>query len=219
MTRPHPFELAFDEFKDTGFPEIRDAGDAESPDRRLFLQLAPVQCLLNELAPPEDTPLRSALIEEYGTLLYAGYRYWSCGAVTVDITIDDVDRAAGAPPTGRSPRVPHRACYLRFPERRLWSQIAADAPHEPLDGMFVVAGQENAEITVVAVLGLRADRPGFSQIAVSAPTSDFPRAGGARRQPPFAPVMEGGDRAEFRSIVTEGELLDLTQLALIAAAR
>jgi len=219
MTRLHPFGLVFGEMSETRFPEIRAAGDAESRDRRLFLQLAPVQGLLADLAPAEDTPLRAALMEEYGSLLYAGYRFWAGGAVTLDVAIADIDGAASSPLTERPPEVPHNACYLRFPERCLWSQIALDAPHEPLDGVFVVSGPDAAELTVLAVLGLWAERGGFSQIAVSVPAADFPRAGSARRHSLFAPVMAGGERAEFRSIVTEGELLHLTHLALIAVGR
>jgi hypothetical protein len=75
------------------------------------------------------------------------------------------------------------------------------------------------EITVVAILGLRPGRDGFTQIALHLPPGDFVAAGSARREPPFGPLMEGGDVAGFRSVATPGELLQLVSLALAASAR
>ena len=217
MSRLHPFDLVFGEIAARRFGEIRDAmSSTTTGDRRRFLQLAPVQTLLEELAPAE-TPLRAALMEEYGTLLYAAYHYWLDGQRTFDVTMEDLDRAAEKPASGDPPANGEGARYVRLPERRMWGQIGEGAPHEPLDGLFVVSGAGGAELTVVAVLGLRPDRDGFSQIAVTAPRQDIPDAARARRIPLFAPLMEGGERAGFRSVATEGELMDLACLALISA--
>jgi hypothetical protein len=38
------------------------------------------------------------------------------------------------------------------------------------------------------------------------------------RDPPFAPVMEGGVAAGFKSVTSDGELLHLARLALKSAA-
>ena len=217
MTRLHPFDLAFGELASTRFAEIGVDPGPELRDRRTFFQRAPVERLLADLAPGVETPLRAALMEEYGTLLYATYHYWAAGQLTLDVSVEDLDRAAVRGVTGRLPGVPRGACYLRLPERRMWAQIAPDAPHEPLDGLFAVSGPEDVEVTLLAVLGLWADRDGFSQIAVTAPREDFRRAAEARREPLFAPLMEGGERAGLRSITTEGELLDLARLALKSA--
>jgi hypothetical protein len=112
------------------------------------------------------------------------------------------------------PTVPHGACYLQLPERIFWARIADTAAPEPLDGVFLVAGPAGAELTVLAVLGLRPDRDGFSQLVVTAPAADFSHAREAARRPLFAPVLDGGDRAGLRSLVSEAELLYLAHLAL-----
>jgi len=137
VTRLHPFDLAFGELASTRFAEIGVDPGPELRDRRTFFQRAPVERLLADLAPGVETPLRAALMEEYGTLLYATYHYWAAGQLTLDVSVEDLDRAAASGATGRLPGVPRGACYLRLPERRMWAQIGPDAPHEPLDGLFV----------------------------------------------------------------------------------
>ena len=72
--------------------------------------------------------------------------------------------------------------------------------------------------TVAAILGLRSGRDGFSQITVTGGADDVAGAARDRRDPPFAPVMDGGGEAGFKSVTTAGELLHLAHLALISAA-
>jgi hypothetical protein len=212
MSRLHPFNLVFGELAATRFGEIRALGSAaELRDRLRFQQLEAVQRLLADIAPRNGEPGRGAQMEEYGILLYAAYHYWDQGEQTRAVAPDfDATSAADRPP-----QVPVGACYIRLPERRFWAQVAPDAPHEPIDGVFVASSADGTELTVVAILGLRPDRGGFSQIAVSAPAADFASAARFRRDPPFAPTMEGGARAGFRSVVTEGELLHLAHLAML----
>ena len=95
--------------------------------------------------------------------------------------------------------------------------IGENHPYEPLEGMFVVRNDSDLQLTVVAVLGLRRDRDGFSQITVSATVADMVAAVATRREPPFGPVMDGGCEAGFLSVISEGELLHLTHLALLSA--
>jgi hypothetical protein len=68
------------------------------------------------------------------------------------------------------------------------------------------------------VLGLRAERDGFSQISVVAHPDDLRAAPDLARPDRFEPVLEGGTRAGFRSIVSPAELLLLTHLALTRGA-
>ena len=75
------------------------------------------------------------------------------------------------------------------------------------------------ELLVLAVLGLRPEREGFSQIAVAAPPEEVAGAARLARRPPFAPVLEGGERAGMKSLVSEAELLHLAHLALAQVAR
>lgn len=211
MSRPHPFDVIHHALSEAWFREIPD-----TDDRLEFQQLTPVQRALGELKPTEaDAP--GAAAEEYGVLLYAVYRFWSAGRHSVALEPAALERALArehAPP----PQVPHGACYLQLPERLFWARIGAEVPPEPLDGLFLATGAGGQEITVLAVLGWRPERSGFSQIAVTAPPEDFARAGEFARRPPFAPVLDGGERAGLKSLVSEAELLHLTCLALAEAS-
>ncbi len=216
MTRLHPFDFVFGTLAEERFPEIRAEAQqaARDPSDRLhFQQLAAVRRLLGEV-PAEA----GAAMEAYGALFYAVYRYWDTGRHWYAVTLAGLDRADQLGIPG-NPTVPHGACYLQLPERTFWARIADTAAPEPLDGVFLVAGAAGAEITVLAVLGLRPDREGFSQLAVTAPAADFPRAREAARRPLFAPVLEGGDRAGIKSLVSEAELLHLAHLALAEVPR
>lgn len=223
MTRLHPFDYVFGSLADQRFGEIRSeaARAGVTLDARLrFHRFEPVRRLLGDLRPPDGGPLAAAALEEYGALLYLAYRFWLGGRRTLAISRSAMERELDTAPAA-DPVVPAGACYVQFPEQWFWGRIAPDAPHEPLDGMFLAAGGAPSaeEIVVLAVLGLREDRGGFSQITIAAPPPDFRRAAEGARQPRFAPVMEGGERAGMRSIVSEGELLHLAHLALLAAGR
>lgn len=219
MKRLHPFDFVFGAIADQQFGEIR--GESERAgvpldDRVQFHRFEPVRRLLGEIQPPEKDALSAAAIEEYGSLLYLAYRFWLAGRRTLTISRGTLEPELATAPPG-DPVVPGGACYLQLPEQWFWGRIAPDAPHEPLDGMFLTASAR--EMVVLAVLGLRKDRGGFSQMAIAAPLTDFRRAAESVRTPPFAPVMAGAERAGMRSVVSEGELLHLTHLALVAAAR
>jgi hypothetical protein len=216
VSRLHPFDLVFGEMAPERFGQIRAAITNERRSRLEFEQLDAVQRLLADLAP-HDVPNRAAVAEELGALLFAAYYYWDGGQRTCGVSLEQLDAALPQVPDGPA-EVPGGACYVALPERRFWAQVAPEAPHEPIDGFFIVAGEHGRELTIVAVLGLRPERGGFSQVTITAPLADMTRAARVQRHPPFAPIMAGGDRAGFRSVVTEGELLHLAHLALLAAA-
>ncbi len=73
-------------------------------------------------------------------------------------------------------------------------------------------------MTLLAVLGLRADRQGFSQLTATADTRALAAAAGCVRQPLFGSVVEGGPQAGVRSITSEAELVYLAHLALHSVA-
>ena len=223
MTRPHPFDTIHDALSDQWFAE------AGGPTDRLpFQQLEPVQRILGQLAPAQAAV--GAAAEEYGTLLYVVHRFWHAGRHTLPLDRSAVDRmlaadgggaagGEGGPGGPHGLTVPHGACYLQLPERLFWARIAPDATAEPLDGLFLAAGADGREVTVLAVLGFRPERGGFSQVTVTAPPEDFSRAAALARRPLFAPALEGGERAGVRSLLSEAELLHLVRLALTQARR
>ncbi len=183
MTRLHPFDEVFGPVADEWFGTIRNVDQSESPDLAEFSRLAPVEVLLTTMQPETSDPEGA---DEYLRLLYAGYHFWKSG---------------------------NRYLYHALPEHRYWAQVAEGAPHEPVDGFFIIPGRE---WVIVAVLGLRADRPGFSQVSVVASADDVANARSPRDQP-FAPAMAGGDAAGFSSITSVAELLALARLALDSA--
>lgn len=213
MTRLAPFDYAFADLAAEHFAAIREEAallHKDTSDRAQFFALPTVQRVLAAIEAPDVLTEAPEAGPEYATLLYAAYRYWLGGQHLIAITAPDAATSTADMPLS----VPHGACYLQLPERRYWSQIAEGEPHEPLDGMFVAAGSDGREITVVAVLGLRADRGGFSEVSVTATPVEFAAAATELRSPAFAPLMEGGDRAGFKSVATTAELLHLTRLAL-----
>lgn len=219
MSRLDPFAYALAEVAEQRFPAIRDeaaAADKQTADRSQFASLSTVQQMLLDVEAPQLVEEHPEAAEEYLNTLYAAYRYWDTGQHTVALDRAALEAALKAE-LENPPTVPHGACYLQLPERWCWAQVAADEPHEPLDGLFLVAAPAHREITVLAVLGLRADRPGFSEVTAVALPRDFAAAQAEARTPPFAPVIEGGDAAGLRSLVSMGELLHLAHVALAAS--
>ena len=214
MTRLHPFSYVFSDLGEARFHDIRDEALAGDIDIATMAGLNSTQRLLEDLgsqAIVEQDPRRAS---EYLATLFVAYRFWSAGQHT--LTVDRITLAnciVGDPPIV-GPTVPHGACYIEFPTQWFWATIEEGSPHEPLEGMFVVTTKADSELTIVAVLGLRPDRDGFSQITLSASAADVLASASALRDPPFAPVMDGGAEAGFLSVTSEGELLHLTHLAL-----
>lgn len=222
MSRLTPFDHAFADLAEERFPAVREeAGQSLKgmADRMRFATLSTVQRILADVESGELIEQDPQAADEYLTALYVAFRFWDAGRPIFPVGRDAIDAALTSDWEDALPRVPHGACYLQFQERWIWAQIAPDHPHEPLDGQFVVGGEHPPEITVLAVLGLRPERGGFSQITVTATPSEVISARQASRTPPFAPVLDGGERAGFKSVVTTGELLFLTQLALMCATQ
>jgi hypothetical protein len=221
VSRLHPFDVVSAGLPEEWFSEIRaaEATGCDATDRLQFHDLAPVREVLRQLSPL-GAEAAAITLAQYETLLYTVYRFWSAGRHSVGLEREGVERALAADGrTGGQAAVPHTACYLQLPERLFWARIDDIAPPEPLDGLFLATGAGSREITILAVLGLRPERGGFSQITVTVPLEDLARAKDVVRQPLFAPVLEGGDRAGVKSLVSEAELLHLAYLALAEVAR
>lgn len=215
MSRPTPFELVFAELADRHFADIRAEAEQRNQDLRdrgQFASLPTVQRILGEMEEPalvEEAPDAAA---EYLSVLYAAFHFWADGHPLYAIDRATLEERLHRGLSGRPPPV-RGACYVQLPERLVWARIDANAPHEPIDGLFVVAGPHGREFTVVAILGLRAERGGFSQItAVTAP-HEFTTAHAEARHPLLAPVMEGGDRMGLKSVTSAADLLLLASLA------
>jgi hypothetical protein len=220
MSRPTPFDLLFAHHADVlADVTVAAAAAGRDPrDRTDFAAVPDVQRLLSDFESPDVVAAHPEAAAEYLLLLHAAYRFNAAGRRVVTPGPPALERWAGRLPPATAPDVPGGACYLQLPEQRWWVQRAPDAPHEPMDGVFLTLAPRNDEIALLAILGLRAERGGFTQVSVQARPADFAAARTMRRDPPFAPLMEGGTAARFRSIATAAELLTLVQIGLLAAA-
>ena len=213
-----PYELILEALEREEFPAIRAEGEQRGSDvhrRDQFLLLGHAGATLGEIVPDEADP---ESLDEYGELLYQGFQFWSYGrrlysfdsSVTALLTEPDYDMGDwifAAPP----------ASYLQFPYQKLWARVSADAPYEPLDGVFVVAANthERADsgvhVRVQMVLGLRPDRPGVSLVSYRDdldPTKVAARAVRPWRAEgtAYANAIPGGERMGYRTLATTSEL-------------
>jgi len=212
-----PFELVFSGEVEAQFERMREEAALsrmDVTDRTLFVSLPSVQRILEQIESPQLLTDNPAAAGEYHMPLYMGFRFWDAGKVVMD-----VERLPDCSTEGPCEvPIPSGACYLRFPERWFWAQIDQQAPHEPLDGVFVAQSSDLRRLSALAVLGLRPERHGFSQLSVTAAVEDLVAAQLVSRTPRFAPAMAGGTEAGFKSLASLGELLLLTQLALTQVA-
>ena len=214
--RPTPFALAFSEIEPR-FPAIAEAlqqGGAAATDRDRFILLEPVGRLRREIIPPDGGP---DALEVHALLLHHAYLFWAAEQRVYQITEEALRRAVGEPRI--TTELPHPAQYLQLPELRVWGAPTEGAPPEPLDGMFVSETAAGAgAIDVLAIFGMRPDRPGFSAVGLEGRADpDDPTAGeieiAAARDDgsaPFAPQLAGGTAAGLYSVANAGELLLLT---------
>ncbi|HEX5436662.1 MAG TPA: hypothetical protein VFW98_05865 [Gemmatimonadaceae bacterium] len=235
-----PYEMILEPLESTAFPAIRAEAEQRGSDTRRrdqFLLLGAVGATLKDIMP-DNAPADA--VDEYGELLYQGYQFWAFGRrlyavsdeVTSLLTQPELDVGAwhlAAPPS----------CYLQFPYQRLWARVSAESPFEPVDGYFVVvddtepAPQGGAHLRAQLVLGLRAERPGVSLVSYRTdldPASVAAHATAPWREegPAFSNAIPGGERKEYRSLLTTSELealvlrslyyLDTHSRALVAHA-
>lgn len=220
MGRANPFQYIFAELAEQHFGEIKseaDRGQPDATDPGEFARFDSVQKVLTLLGSPDSLEKDPTAAEQYLSLLFTAYRFWDAGQPVATVERSAIESVLGSQPPTEPPKLPKASCYIQLPEHWFWAQIDESHPHEPVDGFFVTELQSGRVLIVLAVLGFRSDRAGFSQITVTASPSDFLHAAAESRDPPFAPVMDGGTQAGFRSIVSEGELLHLAQLALTQA--
>jgi hypothetical protein len=217
MSRLTPYDLAFAgdvEGLFTGVQAEASAAMKDATDMPQFVSLPSVQRIVSRIESPELLKANPAAAAEYHVLLYTAFRFWTTGKTVIPTGREILENSKRALTRDVQIRPPGGACYVQLPEHWIWAQVDADSAHEPIDGLFVAQSAEEAQITIVAVLGLREEREGFTQISISVAKeelTDLAEVVGAR---PFEPVMDGGLQAGFKSVTSLGELLLLTHLAL-----
>jgi hypothetical protein len=213
-----PYELILEPLEGEDFPAIRAEGEQRGSDvhrRDQFLLLGHAGATLDQMVAEDADP---ESLDEYGELLYQGFQFWSYGRrlysfeSSVAMLLTEPEYGIGdwifaAPP----------ASYLQFPYQKLWARVSADAPYEPLDGIFAVAAntEEHADsgthLRVQMVLGLRPDRPGVSLVSYRDDLDPAKVAARAERpwradDAPYANVIPGGERMGYRTLATRSEL-------------
>ncbi|MDH5804697.1 MAG: hypothetical protein OEZ54_05875 [Gemmatimonadota bacterium] len=216
MSRLHPFDWLFREFAESEFPDVKKSIATPTPTLADFIRSPKVEELLKQIQPP-DGAVDPTEVHEYLALLYSIYRFWDAGETTATLERETLEPALDNP-ADSPPALPVSAMYIQLPPSWFWTRITDETPFEPVDGIFLSVGGTNTEFTAVAVLGLREERQGFSQVTVTASEEDFEKAQSEVRKPKFQPVMDGGEAAGFRSIVSQAELLHLSHLALTCIA-
>lgn len=214
--RPLPWTALVDAIGAGRFEEIRASirhDRVDAADRDAFLMTASAGSLLREMMPPEAD---AAALAAYGALLQMLYLLWDAGwpvgtldRPALDRALADLAALAGLPP---APGV----TYVQLPERAVWAEPAPGEAHEPLDGCFVWLGA--SRVAVLAVLGFRPDREGFTTVEAAGPLPIAPPGPRPDGTAPFATVLPSGERAGLRSVVTPQELLALALLARAATA-
>lgn len=210
--RATPFGVAFGEIS-LRFPAIAEAlqQDGSAPDDRdQFVLVEPVGRLLREIIPEGAG---AEALETHVLLLHTAFLYWSSGSVVYRIGEQALQRAIATKQITCDP--PHPALYVQLPELRVWGSPTPDTPPEPLDGMFVSRGEAPGSVAVLAIFGMRPDRPGFSAVGIEGRAdSDEPgqneiEIAAARDDgsAPFGPMLAGGSTAGLHSVANAGELL------------
>ena len=221
MTRLTPYELAFGETIEARFPSVQQEArlsrrDATDPAQ--FASLSTVQRILTDIESPSLLEEHPAAAAEYLTILYAAFRFWEAGKLVLQVDREDWSESGLLRDLGLR-EIPSGACYLQFPERWFWAQIEPNAPHEPLDGIFLAQSADRRQLVLVAILGLRVEREGISQISLTVGLDDAQAAMATAAPPLFPPLMAGGSEAGFRSLSSAVDLLLLAHLALVQTTR
>jgi hypothetical protein len=213
--RATPFSLVFGEIAPARFPSITVALEqAEAPpaDRDKFVLLDPVGRLLREIVPEGAGP---DALEAHVLLLHHAYLFWASGGRVRQVSEAVLRRAIAEHSLTTTVQASQ---YLQLPELRVWGSPSSGGPVEPLDGMFASQGSGENAIAVLAIFGMRPDRPGFSAVGLDGRADRADAKGGeieiaASRpdgSPAFAPKLPGGSAAGLYSVANAGEVLLLT---------
>jgi hypothetical protein len=244
---PYELVFGAEMFEETLFPSIRDEvaereQDPVDPERFVFLtSVGKLVRMIAGDAEPSGVAGRSAeateraaeaaevrdaadtAVREHGHLLFHAYNFWANGRSLFLLepgALARVLEGAVAMDAGEL-RAPRPAGYLQLPRHRVWAGAAVGRQPEAVDGLFwaMSPGAEDRapRLDLLLVLGMRADRPGFSVVPVGTALEGTGRAGdwadearpGGRD---FANTLPGGELEGLVSLETPAEALKLMAL-------
>lgn len=190
---------------------LKDAG-TDALSRDAFLFDGEVGKLLRELVS-EDAPAES--VNAYGALLHMMYLAWSRDWPVASVGRNRLRDILTTPAAVNHRTGPAVVCYVQLPLRMVWAEPAPGRPHEPLDGLFLLADASRAR--VVAVLDFRGSTEGFTTMDAEVPLPAPAPAARPDGSNAFASLLPAGDRAGLFSVADTVELASLGLLALAAA--
>ena len=177
FARRTPYEVAIPgrTFTRDHFPRIRDeaaAGQADTRDPARFVFLGAVGHAIDAIAGEERRGAEEdpyGEIRRHGPILFHAFHFWSGGETLLLLSTGAArslvswDAEAGAEAWTEVPAPPADSGYLQLPRNLFWGEAVEGGAVEPLDGLFWTCGADGV-VHVLAVLGLRDDRPGVSVV-------------------------------------------------------
>lgn len=181
---------------------VRAAGTALADREALLLDRAFV-ALLQALRPDEGL---GEAADAFVAFAHHALAWQANGTSVAVLDAAGFARLVGPSPSGdRTGGLP-RSHYIALPERRCWGAPVPDAPHEPLDGLHLLAADDGT-LRVLGCFGVHAQRLGLTVVEVQGgPPEPLAREDGT---PLFAPRMAGGASAGLAEVIGDAELLAL----------
>ncbi len=212
-----PYEVAFGErsFAEQEFPALAEESERRSLSTWRYDQftlLGRVAALLERVLPNDA---EAAAVDQYAQTLYHGFHFWSAGCPLYAFESAVLRSLIEWPPDLREwpIRIPGPSQYLELAKNLFWAQVTEAGPPEPVEGMFVAgeAGRGSGGLEILVVLGLRAERPGFSVAGLRLD----PRQARRLDEPvAFRSDIPGAERAGLYSLQRYSEAATLVLRAL-----
>lgn len=221
-----PYELGLPgrEFAEEGFRAIRDEAKGrgvDPADPGGFLVLEEVGRILTEIRGRDEGG--DEALHRFGPFLFHALHFQAAGEPVFLLEIAAARYLVEGTPVPEAWRgeLPEPAGYLQLPRHLFWGSPDPEGPAEPLDGIFW-ARSSGETLSLLAVFGMRRDRPGMSVVPLPPlPLADArswisepAREGGED----FATTLPGGELDRLYSVETQGEVLKLAARTLGYAA-
>ena len=213
-----PYELCLPELEwaRERFREVRDealARGVDAGDPGAFLRLEAVADLLAAVRPAEE----AELFPQHAILLYHAFHFWRAGEPLFLLVTPAVKRLAAPVSPPWAGGLPAAAGYVQLPQHLLWT-AEEGAPPESIDGFFWAAPGEGGELRLLAVSGMRGDRPGFSVLPLPPlpveTLRSWPELEAREGRPDFRSRLPGAQLEGLLQVNTAGDLLGLAWRAL-----
>jgi hypothetical protein len=201
-----------DGLADEEFPLIAAEAERrgiEAGRRDRFAQLESVAHLLGRMVPESA---ETVAFDRYLDTLFHCYHFWRSGfqmfvldeALAREL-VENAPRLAGWSPEAWG------GVYIELPRNLFWADVT-DEPPEPVEGMFVRVERDGGQgaVDILLVLGMRADRPGFSTAGVRVDVEDVPEV----EPKAFQSDLPGADLADLYSLSRPAEAATLAMLTL-----